>query len=119
MDHLAGITIENAYFHDQWMCLSRGDALTVTEKDWTPCFERVYIADECYFATVLAASGKPPLDATANRPITWTDWRGGAHPQEFVKVLPRDAARIAESGCFFARKFSPSSNIGDYRLHLI
>lgn len=117
MDAMAGIAMENAYFHDQWMCLSREDALIVTEKDRTRCFERVYIPDECYFATVLAASGKPPREAIANRPITWTDWRGGAHPQEYLKVLPRDVASIAESGCYFARKFPPGSDIARWGLH--
>lgn len=117
MDRLTGISMEHAYFHDQWICLSREDAMIVTERDWAPCFERVFIADECFFATVLAASGRPPGEASVNRPVTWTDWRGGAHPHEFMKVLPRDAARIAESGCYFARKFPAGSDIGRWALH--
>jgi hypothetical protein len=117
LEQLSGITSEHAYFQSQWMCLSREDALIVTEKDWTPSFENVYAADECYFATVLAASGKPPPEAVAVRPITWTDWRGGAHPVEYHQVLPRTAARIAESGCYFARKFAPDSDVGKWGLH--
>jgi hypothetical protein len=118
LEQLTGISMEHAFFQSQWMCLSREDALIVTEKDWTSSFENVFAADECYFATVLAASGKPPGDASPNRPITWTDWRGGAHPTEYRQVLPRTAAQIAESGCFFARKFAPDSDIGRWRLHL-
>lgn len=117
MDYLTRIAPENRWFHDQWICLSREDALIVIERDWLQCFERVYIPDECYFATVLAASGKPPLDALVNRPITWTAWQGGAHPREFAKMLPRDVATISESGCFFARKFPPQSDIGKWGLH--
>lgn len=117
LEQLSGISIEHANFQSQWMCLSREDALIVTAKDWTPSFEHVYAADECYFATVLAASGKPPWEAVANRPITWMNWRGGAHPQEFHKVPPRVAAQIAESGCYFARKFPLGSDIAKWNLH--
>ena len=117
LERLTGISKSLACFQEQWMCLSREDALIVTEKDWTPCFERVYAADECYFATVLAESGKPPSEVLANRAITWTDWRGGAHPVEYHQVLPRTAAQIAESGCFFARKFPAGSDIGKWGLH--
>ena len=100
------------------MCLNREDALLVTQKDWTPAFENVFAPDEAYFATVLAASGKPPLQGVANRPITWSEWREGeAHPEEFHRVSPRIAAQIAESGCFFARKFAPGSDIGRWNLH--
>jgi hypothetical protein len=54
----------------------------------------------------------------ANRPITWTHWReGDAHPAGFEKVSGRVAAQIAESGCFFARKFPPGSDIGKWGLH--
>jgi hypothetical protein len=119
LENLTGIRKEIAHFHDQWICLSREDALLVTEKDWTPSFANVFAPDEAYFATVLAASGKPPLQAVANRPITWTDWKaGGSHPQEFHTVPSRVAAQIAESGCFFARKFGPGSDIAKWNLHL-
>lgn len=118
LEQLTGISKDFAYFQEQWMCLSREDALIVTEKDWTPCFEHVYAADECYFATVLAAAGKPLPRAVANRPLTRTEWNGGAHPREFGRMTPRDVAAIAESGCFFARKFARDSDIGRYRLHL-
>lgn len=118
LEQLRGISKEYAFFQEQWMCLSREDAEIVTEQDWTDCFQHVYAADECYFATVLAAAGKPLPRAIANRPITRTEWHGGAHPREFGKMLPREVADIAESGCFFARKFAPHSDIGQHRLHL-
>lgn len=118
LENLPGIRKEIAHFQDQWMCLSREDALLVTEKDWTSAFANVHAPDEAYFATVLAASGKPPLQAVANRPITWTEWvEGEGHPQEFHRVPPRIAAQIAESGCFFARKFPSGSDIGRWGLH--
>lgn len=114
---LSGIPMSLAFFQEQWMCLSREDALTVTEKDWTSCFEQVEAADECYFATVLAVSGMSLSKGTVNRAITWTDWRGGAHPEEYTEVPPPIACRIAESGCYFARKFSPGSDIAKWGLH--
>jgi hypothetical protein len=118
LENLPGIRKEIAHFQDQWMCLNREDALLVTEKDWTPAFEKVFAPDEAYFATVLAASGKAPLQGVANRPITWTEWKEGeGHPQEFDRVPPRIAAQIAESGCFFARKFLQGSDIARWGLH--
>lgn len=118
LENIPGIRKEIAHFQDQWMCLNREDALLVVENDRTRAFENVFAPDEAYFASVLAAAGKPPLQATANRPITWVDWsEGGAHPKEFNQVAPRTAAEIAESGCFFARKFTPESNIGRFGLH--
>ena len=118
LEQLKKISKTNAFFQSQWMCLSREDAMIVTENDWTDCFADVWAPDECYFSTVLAASGKPLPEAIANRPFTWTDWRGGAHPQEFAKVYPRDVARIADSGCYFARKFTVGSDIARWNLHL-
>jgi hypothetical protein len=118
LDAISGIEKKFALFQHQWMCLCREDALIVTEKDWTPFFKNVYVPDECFFATVLAASGKSPMHSAANRQLTWSDWhRGGDHPQNYVQVLPRVAAQIAESGCYFARKFAPGSDIGRWSLH--
>ncbi len=101
------------------MCLSREDAQLVTAKDWTPSFEKVFAADEANFATVMAACGKSPRQAVANRAITWTEWvEGESHPREFESVSPRIAAQIKESGCFFARKFAPGSDIRRWNLHI-
>lgn len=108
-----------ANFYDPWRCLDREDALLVTEKDWAVSFKTTFAPDEAYFATVLAVSGKPPLQALANRRITWTNWNeGDRHPQTFDRVPPRVAAQIAESGCFFARKFGTESDIGRWNLHV-
>jgi hypothetical protein len=118
LENLPGIRKEIAHFQAQWMCLSREDALLVTQQDWTPAFEKVFAPDESYFATVLAASGKAPLQAVANRPITWTDWQeGNPHPKEYLRVPSQVAAEIAESGCFFARKFPSGSDIARWCLH--
>ncbi len=119
VENIPGIRKEIAHFHSQWMCLNREDAVAILEKDWTRSFEHVYAPDEAYFATVLAASGRPPLELVANRPPTWTDWsEGGAHPKSFTTVPSRAAALIAESGSFFARKFGPASDIARWGLHL-
>jgi hypothetical protein len=118
LDHLEGISSEHAWFQEQWMCLNREDALAVSATDWSRNFRNVWAPDECYFSTLLSASGKLPGRCIINRPVTWTRWRGGAHPQEFDQVHPRLAAEIAESGCFFARKFAPSSDVGRWDLHL-
>lgn len=119
LENLPGIRKEIAHFQDQWMCLSREDALLVTQTDRTTAFEHVHAPDEAYFATVLAMAGKPPLQAIANRAVTWTDWiEGEGHPQEFMRVVPRVAAQIVDSGCFFARKFPAGSDVAKWGLHL-
>jgi Core-2/I-Branching enzyme/Protein of unknown function (DUF3431) len=117
LDQLEGISLDYAFFQHQWMCLSREDSAIILEKDWTDSFKKVVAPDECYFATVLAASGKPFPDEIANRLLTWCSWRGGSHPEEFVDVSPQLAVQLAESGCYFARKFAPNSNIGKWLLH--
>jgi hypothetical protein len=118
LENLPGIRKEVAHFQDQWMCLNREDAELILKHDRTEAFEGVRAPDEAYFATVLAALGRPPLQSVANRPITWTEWREGqAHPEEFRHVGGPTAAQIADSGCFFARKFPKGSDIGRWELH--
>jgi hypothetical protein len=118
LDRLAGIAPEHAWFQEQWMCLNREDATIVSGSDWSAHFEKVWAPDECYFSTVLSAAGKAPGLGILNRPVTWTKWHGGAHPQSFDSVTPRLAGEFVDSGCFFARKFGPESDIGRWDLHL-
>ncbi|MEJ6580088.1 MAG: hypothetical protein QNL68_09830 [Akkermansiaceae bacterium] len=67
------------------------DAELLRPNDMTAKFEQCFATDECYFATALLLLGRSPHQAIA--------------------------ARIAESGCFLARKFSPDSNIEKFGLH--
>jgi hypothetical protein len=115
---LREITSEHYWFQDQWMCLNREDAVITSDRNWLPHFQHVWAPDECYFSTVLSAVGKPPGLGILNRALTWTKWHGGSHPRTFDQVLPRLAAEIGDSGCFFARKFGPASDIGRWDLHL-
>jgi len=118
VEKLNGIRKELAHFQAQWMGLNREDAELLCQNDLTEKFEGSFAPDEYYFATALAALGRPPLQRVANRAITWTDWRkAGKHPEEFKKVSSQMMATIAESGCFFARKFDPDSNVAQFGLH--
>jgi hypothetical protein len=117
LDRLDGISRKYAFFQEQWMCLNRKDAEIAISKERTNCFRNVFAPDECYFATVLAASGRALPAGVANRPITWAEWKSGPHPVEHRRVSPRTVATISESGCFFARKFPVDSNIGVWGLH--
>lgn len=120
VEKMADIRKEVAHFQAQWMLLSREDTETILRDDLTEQFEETFAPDECYFATVLALKGKPPRQAVANRRMTWTEHQmGQPNAEEFSKVCRRTVAEIAESGCFFARKFAPQSNIGDFGLHLL
>jgi hypothetical protein len=116
-DRLEGIGSEHCWFQEQWMCLNREDVSTSIQEHWLQHFKRVWAPDECYFSTVLCAAGKTPGAELLNRQVTWTKWRGGSHPQQYNQVLPRLAGEIADSGCFFARKFGPASDIGRWGLH--
>ena len=107
-------------FHSQWVLLSREAAVAVAEDDFTGHFEETFAPDESYFGTVLAAKGYPLEERVAKQDVTWKCWsRGGhSHPETFDEVTPSLAGEILGSGCYFARKFSPLSNIGEFQLHL-
>jgi hypothetical protein len=119
LEKLQSIRKELAYFQQQWMLLSREDALCVTKSDHTASFEDMFAPDECYFATLLSLKGRNPRQHVANRATTWKRFDPGqAHPHEYGHISQTAVAQIAESGCFFARKFLAESNIGDFGLHL-
>lgn len=118
VENLDGIRKEFAHFQAQWMALNRIDAELLRANDITVKFEQCFAPDECYFATVLSVLGRSPRQAIAHGAITWTDWsEPGSSPEAYLGVSPLIAARIAESGCFFARKFAADSNIGKFGLH--
>ena len=118
VENLKGIRKELAHFQAQWMCLNRSDAQLIVDTPLLHHFEGTFAPDEAYFATALSVLGTPPLHSVANRHLTWTDWTQSVkNPRLFDHVSPELAARLVDSGCFFARKFSAESNIGDFALH--
>ena len=118
VENLNGIRKELAHFQAQWMCLNRSDAQLIVDNPLLQHFEGTFAPDEAYFATALSVLGRPPLHSVANRHFTWTDWTQSVkNPKLFDHVSPQLAALLIESGCFFARKFSPDSNIAEYALH--
>lgn len=119
LEKLQSIRKELAYFQQQWMLLTREDALCVTKTDYTAAFAETFAPDECYFATLLSLKGQNMRHHIANRATTWKRFEPAkAHPHEYSHISLSAVAQIAESGCFFARKFLPDSNIGAYGLHL-
>ncbi len=118
VENLNGIRKELAHFQAQWMCLNRSDAQLIVDNPLLQNFAGTFAPDEAYFATALSVLGRPPLHSVANRHFTWTDWTQSVkNPRLFDHVSPQLAALLIESGCFFARKFSPDSNIAEYALH--
>lgn len=105
------------HFHSQWIILCREDAEALVSEDLTHHFESMFAPDECYFATALALLGADVNQHLNRTAATWTKWTGGAHPQTHDRVSDRFAADLSRSGAYFARKFSPDSNIGNFRLH--
>jgi hypothetical protein len=105
-------------FHSQWILLNREAAYLVAEDDLTPWFVNVFAPDECYPGTVLQAKGYPMAERVVNTDPTWTEWQGGNSPTTLSDVTPQLAAKLATCGSFFARKFTPQSNIRGCGLHL-
>lgn len=119
LEKLQNIRKELAFFQQQWMLLTREDALCVTKTDHTSAFAETFAPDECYFATLLSMKGRNMRQHVANRATTWKRFDPAkSHPQEYSEISLSAVAQIAESGCFFARKFSPDSDIGHFGLHL-
>lgn len=113
----AGVPPDRWRMQHQWMVLDREMAEIVLEEDLTGRFGEVFAPDEHYFATVLAMKGVRLEDRVRKVLATWVDWRSNA-PRTVAAVDGRLAASLRESPAFFARKFGPESNIGDWRLHV-
>jgi hypothetical protein len=118
VENLGQIRKELAHFHSPWVCLSREDALLLTSEDLTPNFESCQSPAECFYATALAALGRPPLQNVANRTLTWTSRDNDFRTQKAGKIAPDLAAQIAECGSFFSAGFHAESDIADYQLHV-
>jgi hypothetical protein len=106
-------------FQSQWWLLDRTMATIAADVDFTGQFEKMFVPDESYFATVLAMQGCPLEGEVVGRDITWTYWgKYGGSPDQWSKV-PKDILQeIIGSGAMFARKFPVGSDIGTYKLHL-
>jgi hypothetical protein len=103
--------------HPQWITLNREAAEWVCAEDLTRRFERVFAADEHYFATVLELAGYPMKDRVSRSPSTWVRW-GRQTPTRWDSVDARTAAELSDSPAFFARKFVATSDIRKWGLHL-
>jgi hypothetical protein len=114
-----GIATDHWHFHDQWLLLDRRAAAEVLREDLTERFSGVFAADESYFGTVLSLAGWNMGTEVVAKCPTWTQWGfQNSGPTGHSVVDGKTAARIAESGCFFARKFGVDSDVGRWRLHL-
>jgi hypothetical protein len=81
-------------------------------------FEKMFAADESYFATVLSMQGFPLEGNVVKRDITWTSWEKDAGSPTAWPTLPGEKLRaLLESGAFFARKFPQGADIGRHGLH--
>lgn len=104
-------------FHPQWWLLDRITARWLLQNDYTELFSRMEVPDEAYFATLLSFLGYPLDDCVIRKHVTWACWEGGAgHPTTFDIVDQERLESIEQSGCFFARKFSPTADLGKLRM---
>lgn len=105
-------------FHSQWILLHREAAELLAYDDLLRYWEHVFAPEEAYAGTMLEAAGFPLNSKVVPQTPTWTRWEPGSpHPIAFQNVSPQFAAELTSSGCYFARKFLPQSNIGKYGLH--
>jgi hypothetical protein len=110
LENLGSIRKELAHFHSPWVCLSREDAELLVSSDLSGNFESCMIPAECYFATVLAALGRPPLQNVANRSLTW---RRTADSQPDTNEI----AALIENGSFFATGLTNAFDLRQHSLH--
>lgn len=110
-----GISPEHWKIHQQWSLLDRDAANCILEEDVTDCFEDVFAADEHYMGTVLSMRNFPENRINC-REMTRVEW-GTYGACAFDDVSEELLVELKEFSGFFARKFSPLSNIGQFCLH--
>ena len=73
-----------------------------------------YVADECYYQTVLGNTPGLRISKATRRFVDWSESAGGAHGGSHPKVLGvNDLPAIISSKSHFARKFAPESPLLD------
>jgi len=101
------------YFGDQWF----GGSRKVAERLLNPTNTHLrlqhhlrlrVVPDECYYQTIIANEPDLSIVKATRRFTNWMD--GGFHPR-FLTL--KDLPSIIESKSFFARKFSPDSQVLD------
>lgn len=105
-------------FQSQWWLMDRVAATFAAGQDFTEMFEKMFVPDEAYFATVLAMQGYPLDGEVLKKDVTWTFWEKDAgSPNEWTS-LPADRLRdLVHSSALFARKFPKHADIGRHGLH--
>lgn len=105
-------------FTPQWWLMDRTTATFAAGQDYTGLFERMYVPDEAYFATVLSMQGYPLDGEVAGKDVTWTWWEKDAgSPTAWTELPFEKLVEIVDSGAFFARKFPAGGDIGTFGLH--
>lgn len=105
-------------FQPQWWLFDRNTARFASDQDFTDTFSKMLAPDEYYFATIMSVQGYPIDNRVARAPITWTHWiKGHGSPVEWSSMPQDKFLEMVNSGSWFARKFTPESDIGSKRLH--
>jgi hypothetical protein len=105
-------------FQSQWWLLDRVAATFASGVDFTEMFEKMFVPDEAYFATVLAMQGYPLDGEVLKKDVTWTWWEKDAGSPTAWPSLPTDRLRdMIHSGALFARKFPKNADVGKCGLH--
>jgi hypothetical protein len=105
-------------FTSQWWLLDRTAAVFAAGQDYTPLFEKMFVPDEAYFATVLAMQGYPLEGEVVKNDVTWTWWEKDAgSPNEWPELPLERLEGLLHSGALFARKFPKGAGVGKLGLH--
>lgn len=105
-------------FTSQWWLLDRTAAILAAGQHYTPLFEKMFVPDEAYFATVLAMQGYPLEGEVVKKDITWTWWeRDAGSPNEWPELPQERLEGLLHSGALFARKFPKGADVRRMGLH--
>lgn len=110
------------FFHSsQWISLSRTDAQAIVQHGNVDAFENVFAADEHFFASTLSLLGRDFNRDVHPCLMTRAAWNKAhrSSPKAFRRVWRPHIDGLVNSGCLFARKYSPASNIAQYQRRLV
>lgn len=106
--------------HSQWSLLDREAASCICESDFTEKFANISAPDEHYFGSILALRGFEENSKINRNPLTWVKWteeRNTTYPIVHDRITPATIFELTTFTGFFARKFTESSDIGEWGLH--
>jgi len=106
------------YFHEAWVIFNR-EMMDIISRDnkYIHIFRQCFCPDENYAIFMYSLTDK--IDLFYNIKTTYTNWNtessnGKKHPEEYDIVTKNKYKEFINPNYLFARKFTKTSNIGEY-----